>query len=79
MTRDPDAEQDPIAQVRNRIQQLEVEIIDQNEIISTLERIGRDSREARAMRAQLWLSHEAALVEMERLLAEKAQAEPPAT
>jgi hypothetical protein len=59
-----------VAKVRKRIQEAEAEIIAQNEIIATLERSGRDAREARAVRAQLWLSHEADLAEVERLLNE---------
>jgi len=47
---DRNAQLNPIAQVRNRIQQVEVEIIAQNEIIAVLEQSGRDAREARAIR-----------------------------
>ena len=59
-----------IAQVRKRIQQGEADIIVQNETIAALERSGRDAREARAVRAQLWVAQEADLAEMDRLLEE---------
>ena len=66
-----------IAEVRKRIQQVEAEIIAQNETIAALERSDRDVREARAIRAQLWVSQEVNLAEMERLLEEMDQAKGP--
>jgi hypothetical protein len=64
---------DPLTQVREHIQQLELAIVAQNEIIATLELGGRDAREARAVRAQLWVSQEVDRAEMDRLLAENKQ------
>ena len=64
-----------MAEVRKRIQQLEAEIVTQNETIAALERNGRDAREARAIRAKLWLSHESELAEIERLLEEMSAPE----
>lgn len=72
MTRDFDrnAHLKLIAEIQGRIQQVEADLISQNEIIAALERGRRDARKARAVRAQLWLFHEADLAEMARLLEE---------
>jgi hypothetical protein len=56
-----------IIQLRKRIEQAEAEIIAQNEAIAALELRGRDSRQARAIRAQLWISQETDRAELERL------------
>jgi hypothetical protein len=55
MARDVDrnAQLGLLTQVRERIQKVEADIIAQNETIATLERTGRDAREAKALRAQL--------------------------
>jgi hypothetical protein len=60
-----------IARVRERIQEAEAKIIAQNEVIAALEMSGRDSREARAIRAQLWIAQETDRAELERLIDEK--------
>jgi hypothetical protein len=59
-----------IASLRKCIEQAEAEIIAQNEVIAALELSGRDSREARAIRAQLWLSQETDRAALERLVDE---------
>lgn len=59
-----------IESLRKRIDQAEADIIAQNEVIATLELGGRDSREARAVRAQLWVSQETDRAELERLVDE---------
>ena len=59
-----------IAEVQQRIEHVKADLVVQNEIIAALERSGRDAREARAARARLWVSQEADLAEMDRLLAE---------
>jgi hypothetical protein len=46
------------------------ELIAQNILIATLERTGKDARESRALRAQLWVDQEADSNEMEHLLNE---------
>jgi hypothetical protein len=56
------------ANLRKRIEQVEAGIIAQNEVIAALELRGRDSREARAVRAQLWISQETDRAELERLV-----------
>jgi hypothetical protein len=61
---------DRIASLRRRIDEAEADIIAQNEVIATLELGGRDSREARAVRAQLWVSQETDRAELERLVDE---------
>jgi uncharacterized protein (DUF1330 family) len=59
-----------IANLRKRIEHAEAEIIAQNEVIAAVELSGRDSREARAVRAQLWLSQETDRAELKRLIEE---------
>ena len=59
-----------VASLRKRIEQAEAEIIAQNEVIAALELGGRDSREARAIRAQLWVSQEVDRAELARLVDE---------
>ena len=59
-----------IAEVQQRIEQVKADLVAQNETIAALERNGRDAREARAARARLWVSQEADLAEMDRLLDE---------
>ena len=60
----------PVAQMREHIRQLEDAIIAQNEVIATLELSGRDARQARAIRAQLWVSQEFDRAELERMIGE---------
>jgi hypothetical protein len=67
---DRNAQLHRIAEVQKRIEQAEADIIAQNEIIAALEGRGRDAREARAIRAQLWVSQESDIAEMDRLLEE---------
>ena len=59
-----------IAEVQLRLEHVKADLVTQNETIAALERSGRDAREARAARARLWVSQEADLAEMDRLLAE---------
>lgn len=70
MTRDIDrnAQLELLAQVQERIRQVEADIIAENEAIAALERAGRDAREARALRARLWISQETNLAERDRLI-----------
>ena len=62
--------QEQIANLRRRIEQTEAKIIAQNEVIAVLEMSGRDAREARAIRAQLWVSQETDRAELEQLAGE---------
>ena len=62
-----------IAEVQQRIEHVQAELVTQNETIAALERSGRDAREARAARARLWVSQEAELALMNRLLAEMGE------
>jgi hypothetical protein len=59
--------QEKIAKLQRRIEQTEAKIIAQNEVIAVLELSGRDAREARAVRAQLWVSQETDRAELEQL------------
>ena len=59
-----------VAKLRKRFQESEEELIAQNVLIAALERTGDDAKEARAFRAQLWVTQEEDLAEMERLLDE---------
>jgi hypothetical protein len=56
-----------IGQLRKRIEERQFEVVAQNEVVARLELSGQDAREARAIRAQLWLSQEADRAEIERL------------
>ena len=62
-----------LAELRRRIEQAEAEIIAQNEVIAALELSGRDAREARAVRAQLWVSQETDRAALEQLIEENDQ------
>jgi hypothetical protein len=62
--------QEQVAKLRRRIEQTEAKIIAQNEVIAVLELSGRDAREARAIRAQLWVSQETDRAELEQLTGE---------
>jgi hypothetical protein len=64
---DKNASLNVIGQLRKSIQDRHAEIVAQNEIIARLELSGQDAREARAIRAQLWLSQETDRAEIERL------------
>jgi hypothetical protein len=62
------ARESQLASLRSRIEKAEAKIVTQNEVIASLELSGRDSREARAIRAQLWVSQEVDRAELERLV-----------
>lgn len=64
---------DAISLLRACILRAEAEIIIQNEVIAALELSGRDAREARAIRARLWLTQEADRAELERLISETVE------